>query len=151
MKVPCELDTVLNGLTTARDYALRYGRVSRASALKDTGKPRCLRSALCGGPIDIDSILVLVWEHGIIAARLQQPRASQEQPQLKTRKNRLKIPLIIAAVLVVAVIAAPIWGGCGFNRQLCNSWCEVRHLGSALKKVTCKASCAADEVSCLAK
>ena len=63
----------------------------------------------------------------------------------------LKIPLIVSAALVVAVLTAPVWGGCGFNRQLCNSWCEVRYIGADLKKVACKTSCTADEVSCLAK
>ena len=66
-------------------------------------------------------------------------------------KNTLKIALVVAAILVLAVITAPLWGGCGFNRQLCNSWCVVRHLDSDLRQVACKASCAADEVSCLAK
>ena len=66
-------------------------------------------------------------------------------------KTSLKIPLIVAAAMVVAVLTAPLWGGCGFNKQLCHSWCAVRHLGSDLKRIACTASCAADEVSCLAK
>ncbi len=66
-------------------------------------------------------------------------------------KYTLKIPLIVSAALVVAVLTAPVWGGCGFNKRLCNSWCEIRHHSSDLNKVTCKTSCIADEVSCRAK
>ncbi len=66
-------------------------------------------------------------------------------------KYTLKIPLLVSAVLVVAVLTAPAWGGCGFNKRLCNSWCEIRHLGADVNRIACKASCATDELSCLAK
>ncbi len=66
-------------------------------------------------------------------------------------RNKLKIPLVAAAALVVASLTAPWWGGCGFYRALCGSWCLIRHFDSNLNELTCKAGCAADEVSCRAR
>ncbi len=66
-------------------------------------------------------------------------------------KSNLTIPMVIAGLLIVATLTAHLWGGCGFNRELCKSWCEIRHLGSDLRKVACRARCAADEVACLAR
>lgn len=63
----------------------------------------------------------------------------------------IKIIALAAIVFMVAVFTAPMWGGCGFNHELCSSWCSVRHMGSDVKAGICKTSCAADKVSCLLK
>lgn len=63
----------------------------------------------------------------------------------------VKIAAIAVFLLVVAVLTAPMWGGCDFNETICSNWCELRHMNSELKTAACKASCAADKLSCLAK
>lgn len=66
-------------------------------------------------------------------------------------KLAIKALLILVVLFVLAVLSAPLWGGCGFNEQICDAWCELRHYGSDLERITCKASCVADKASCLAK
>lgn len=63
----------------------------------------------------------------------------------------IKLVAIIVAVIVVALLAAPLWGGCGVKEDLCSSWCELRHFNSDMERLTCKASCAADKLSCMTK
>lgn len=62
-----------------------------------------------------------------------------------------KPAVIVALIVVVAAMTAPIWGGCDFQYQARSSWCDIRHFNSDLKKVSCKAGCAADKLACLAK
>ncbi|MCG6975978.1 MAG: hypothetical protein LJE56_06135 [Acidiferrobacterales bacterium] len=62
-----------------------------------------------------------------------------------------KPAVIVALIIAVAVITAPIWGGCDFQYQTCSSWCDIRHFNSDLKKVACKTGCAADKVACLSR
>ena len=63
----------------------------------------------------------------------------------------VKIIAIVLIGLAVAILTAPVWGGCGFNYTLCSSWCEIRHFNSSFKSTACKGSCGADKLSCLAK
>ncbi len=63
----------------------------------------------------------------------------------------IKYAGIALALLLVAFITAPLWGGCDFNSSLCQTWCEVRHMNSGVEEATCKASCLADKLSCMAK
>ncbi len=66
-------------------------------------------------------------------------------------KTAIKTILILVVLFMLAVLSAPLWGGCDFNKQLCNAWCELRHFDSDLERITCEASCLADKASCLAK
>lgn len=63
----------------------------------------------------------------------------------------IKIIVAIAAGLIIASLSAPLWGGCNFNQKLCQTWCDVRHIGSKINKTACQASCLTDKVSCMAK
>ncbi|MCW9014289.1 MAG: hypothetical protein OQL06_10945 [Gammaproteobacteria bacterium] len=63
----------------------------------------------------------------------------------------IKIIFIIIVLIITAVLSAPLWGGCEFNNQLCSLWCEARHFDSSFNETTCKGSCVADKLSCLAK
>lgn len=63
----------------------------------------------------------------------------------------VKIIATIAAALMIASISAPLWGGCNFNQELCQTWCDVRHIESKINKAACQASCLTDKVSCMAK
>lgn len=62
-----------------------------------------------------------------------------------------KIIAIVAAVLIVAILTAPFWGGCQITNTLCSTWCDIRHFNSTFKSTACKGSCAADKMACLAK
>jgi hypothetical protein len=62
-----------------------------------------------------------------------------------------KIMFIAIFVLMAAILSAPLWGGCQFNYQLCNTWCALRHLNSSFEEIACKGGCSADKLSCLAK
>ena len=62
-----------------------------------------------------------------------------------------KIIFIVIVLLIVAILSAPLWGGCSFNEEICSLWCEARHFDSSLNKTTCKGSCVADKLSCMAK
>ena len=63
----------------------------------------------------------------------------------------VKIISIAVTVLVVFILTAPVWGGCGFNYTLCSSWCEIRHFNSSFKNTACKGGCGADKLACLSK
>ena len=65
--------------------------------------------------------------------------------------NRITILIAAVALVIVASLSAPTWGGCGFNETLCSGWCEVRHFDSELKQASCRAGCATDKLVCLAK
>ena len=65
--------------------------------------------------------------------------------------KRLKLIVIALAILLVAILTAPLWGGCNITYSLCSSWCEIKHFNSSFKSTACKGSCAADKVACLAK
>ena len=60
-----------------------------------------------------------------------------------------KLAVIAGMIVVVGAVTAPIWGGCDFKYQACRSWCDIRHFNSNVKKVSCKAGCAADKLSCV--
>lgn len=64
-----------------------------------------------------------------------------------------KVLMAVAGLIVLGVVAfatAPIWGGCNITYRACKQWCDVRH-NDKLERITCKASCKADHLSCLSK
>lgn len=68
----------------------------------------------------------------------------------------VKYGVIAAAILAVAVLTAPYWGGCKLAYQVCTLGCDLRYLGSSgfkadAGRASCKAGCAADRLQCLAK
>jgi len=65
--------------------------------------------------------------------------------------NKIKIAIVAAVVAVVAILSAPLWGGCNVAYQVCKLSCDVKHFDSKLKKAACKTSCGADKLSCLSR
>ena len=54
-------------------------------------------------------------------------------------------------IVMAAVLSAPLWGGCQFNYQLCSGWCNLRYFNFSFDRMTCKGSCSAEKLACLAK
>ncbi|MCW8854446.1 MAG: hypothetical protein OQK76_09420 [Gammaproteobacteria bacterium] len=63
----------------------------------------------------------------------------------------VKIIGIAVVVLIIAILTAPVWGGCGFNYTLCSGWCEIKHFNSSFQSTSCKGGCGAEKLACLAK
>lgn len=62
----------------------------------------------------------------------------------------MKKVLMGVGVIALAIFTAPYWASCSINGDICNASCEIRHIGSDMKKAACKAGCAAERVSCSA-
>lgn len=60
------------------------------------------------------------------------------------------------AIILIAVVTAPYWGGCKVVYQTCKFSCDLKYLGqdgfkADVNKAACKASCAADRIKCESK
>ena len=63
----------------------------------------------------------------------------------------VKLIIILLAVGIVAVLTAPVWGGCDINYKLCSGWCDIRYFNSSFEATVCKGGCGADKLACLAQ